>query len=347
MSSFSDDGHQVTGTSGGVTSVIIYNWDGKLRVAQYNSKIISIKYDPAGNRIWKNSSEAGTHKYNDIVGDLPVILLELDTGDDSVAKTYIYGNSQIIAQYDSDWRSENTNKYFYQHDRLGSVRQIIDASGNVKNRYIYRPFGEIYSDSHDFEETISNPFKFAGQYLDSEINEYYLRARQYDPYIGRFTSRDPVRGKFKEPRTLHVYLYCLNDPVNKLDPEGRFFGLANLLISSSMESQLRKMDLKFHMDIFRKAEAKIDAFSLMNLQRGVMYDLMVESIESDLRSTLQEAGIEALGLISPNLSRLLSFVMEVSDKSEVILNVLKGIKQWDDFIGEQIPETIIEELLSN
>ena len=135
--------------------------------------------------------------------------------------------------------------------------------------------------------------------------------------------------------------------MNKLDPEGRFFGLANLLISSSMESQLRKMDLKFHMDIFRKAEAKIDAFSLMNLQRGVMYDLMVESIESDLRSTLQEAGIEALGLISPNLSRLLSFVMEVSDKSEVILNVLKGIKQWDDFIGEQIPETIIEELLSN
>lgn len=38
---------------------------------------------------------------------------------------------------------------------------------------------------------------------------------------------------------------------------------------------------------------------------------------------------------------------EVSDKSEVILNVLKGIKQWDDFIGEQIPETIIEELLSD
>ena len=109
------------------------------------------------------------------------------------------------------------------HDRLGSVRQIIDTSGNVKNRYTYRPFGESYDDEGEVEETITNPFKFTGQYFDSEIDEYYLRARQYDPHIGRFTSRDSVFGKFKEPMTLHVYLYCLNDPVNRTDPRGEEF----------------------------------------------------------------------------------------------------------------------------
>jgi len=77
------------------------------------------------------------------------------------------------------------------HDRLGSVRQIIDTSGNVKNRYTYRPFGESYDDEGEVEETITNPFKFTGQYYDSEIDEYYLRARQYDPHIGRFTSGVP------------------------------------------------------------------------------------------------------------------------------------------------------------
>jgi len=47
--------------------------------------------------------------------------------------------------------------------------------------------------------------------------QYYLRARQYYPHIGRFTSRDPVFGQFEEPLTLHAYIYCINDPVNKMD----------------------------------------------------------------------------------------------------------------------------------
>jgi RHS repeat-associated protein len=69
-------------------------------------------------------------------------------------------------------------------------------------------------------ENIGNPFKFSGQFFDDEIGQYYLRARQYDPNIGRFTSRDPVDGKFEEPLTLHKYLYCTNNPINKIDPTG-------------------------------------------------------------------------------------------------------------------------------
>jgi len=109
-----------------------------------------------------------------------------------IEKTYIYANSQIIAQHTGD---HTADRYFYLHDRLGSVRQIIDTSGDVKNRYIYNPFGELYP-APDFEETVDNPFKFTGQYFDSEIDQYYLRARQYDPHIARFTARDPVCGKF-------------------------------------------------------------------------------------------------------------------------------------------------------
>jgi len=63
---------------------------------------------------------------------------------------------------------------------------------------------------------------FTGQYFDCEIEEYYLRARQYNPRIARFTSRDPVAGKFKEPLTLHKYAYSSNDPVNRTDPSGKW-----------------------------------------------------------------------------------------------------------------------------
>jgi RHS repeat-associated protein len=195
------------------TNSLVYNWDGKLRSAQKGSNTINVRYDPAGNRIRKDSSVSGTRKYIvDTVGDLPVILMELNTSG-NILKTYIYGNSQILAQHDGD---HTTNKYFYLHDRLGSIRQVINSSGNIVNYYTYEPFGQTVESGG----TLSNPFMFTGQYYDSEINLYYLRARNYHPHIGRFTSRDIVDGQFDNPLSLHKYLYCKNDPPNYVDPWG-------------------------------------------------------------------------------------------------------------------------------
>ncbi len=139
--------------------------------------------------------------------------------DDSfnIEKTYIYANGQILAQHIISDTSDD--RYFYLHDRLGSVRLLIDTDGNVKNKYTYQPFGEMLETS----ETIDNPFKFTGQFFDDEISQYYLRARMYDPHISRFTSRDPVRGKFEQPLTLHKYLYCENEPINRMDPLGLLY----------------------------------------------------------------------------------------------------------------------------
>ncbi len=147
------------------------------------------------------------------MADLPVILMELDPQNNmAVKKTYIYANGQILAQHDGP---HTASKYFYLHDRVGSIRQIIDTSilVNVKNFYTYNPFGETIESGG----SLANSFMFTGQYYDSEIGEYYLRARQYDPHIARFTARDPVFGQFQEPLTLHRYLYCGNDPLNRLD----------------------------------------------------------------------------------------------------------------------------------
>jgi len=112
--------------------------------------------------------------------------------------------------------NHTAEKYFYLHDRLGSVRQIIDQDGLVVNYYTFDAFGNI----REYSGTLSNPFMFTGQFYDSEIGQYYLRARQYDPALFRFTSRDPVFGQFEEPMTLHKYLYCGNEPVNRNDPAG-------------------------------------------------------------------------------------------------------------------------------
>ena len=57
-----------------------------------------------------------------------MILLELDTDNsNSIEKTYLYANGQVLAQYDSHFTDQTPAKYFYLHDRLGSVRQIINT----------------------------------------------------------------------------------------------------------------------------------------------------------------------------------------------------------------------------
>ena len=141
-------------------------------------------------------------------------------------KEYIYvadplgADRQILAQHDIDDDATPDPldfKYFYLHDRLGSVRLVIDYdAGDVVKYYTYEPFGEVIDSAGSFD----NDFLFTGQYFDFEIEEYYLRARQYNPQIARFTSRDPVLGEFEQPLTLHKYLYCYNEPIDYVDLTG-------------------------------------------------------------------------------------------------------------------------------
>jgi RHS repeat-associated protein len=105
-------------------------------------------------------------------------------------RSYIYSGAQPIVFYQGDYTDP---AYIYLHDRLGSVRLLIDESGDVANCYTYEPFGELLAT--ESAETTENPFRFTGQWYDSEIDQYYLRARYYDPYIGRFSTRNPIVGE--------------------------------------------------------------------------------------------------------------------------------------------------------
>ena len=53
-----------------------------------------------------------------------------------------------------------------------------------------------------------------------ETEEVYLRARYYQPAVGRFLTRDTYTGESDEPLSLHLYTYCENDGVNQVDPSG-------------------------------------------------------------------------------------------------------------------------------
>ena len=93
---------------------------------------------------------------------------------------------------------------------MGSVRALTDASGNVLTTYGYDVFGAIRT------QTGSSPnyWLFTGEQRDSESSFYFLRARYYDPTVGRFLSRDPFPGFAGSPQSQSPYSYVMNNPTN-------------------------------------------------------------------------------------------------------------------------------------
>ena len=65
-------------------------------------------------------------------------------------------------------------------------------------------------------EGTHNPLRFATRELDRQTGLYYVRARWYDPFLGRFLSEDPIG----LAGGINQYAYALNDPVNLSDPSG-------------------------------------------------------------------------------------------------------------------------------
>ena len=107
---------------------------------------------------------------------------------------------------------------YYTTDRAGSIRATTGPAGGVRDRGSYEPFGETLANGGGAITNDSNPLAFSGQYLDPLSGLYDMRARSYDPGVGRFMSIDP-RGPHDQP-IASVYGYALNNPLVHVDPSG-------------------------------------------------------------------------------------------------------------------------------
>lgn len=100
----------------------------------------------------------------------------------------------------------------------GNVVNLTDSTGAVTKTYKYDAFGV----EKNIDNSDTNAFRYCGEYYDTETGTIYLRARYYDPEIGRFISRDSFAGKNEDPLSLNLYTYCHNNPIAYSDPSGNF-----------------------------------------------------------------------------------------------------------------------------
>ncbi|MBK6780978.1 MAG: RHS repeat-associated core domain-containing protein [Gemmatimonadetes bacterium] len=94
----------------------------------------------------------------------------------------------------------------------GTVRGLARFRTGAKvKEFAEAPWGDAVADTG-----IVVRYHFAGREYDGESGLYYMRARYYDPALGRWISEDPIG----IAGGLNVYAYAGNDPVNLTDPSG-------------------------------------------------------------------------------------------------------------------------------
>jgi RHS repeat-associated protein len=179
---------------------------------------VTYTYDGAGRRLTRSAGGDTTRYSWDPNHAFAQLALEHD---DEERRRYSYGHDLLSV------RAERTADY-YHDDRLGSVVGQSSRSGAIESRYVYGPYGESAGSRPDRAGKSGgrNPMRFTGEYLDESTGLYHLRARDYDPELGRFLQPDPLPLGPSAPY-VSPYAYAYNRPTYFVDPSG-MFGLGDI-----------------------------------------------------------------------------------------------------------------------
>jgi RHS repeat-associated protein len=170
-----------------------YDLAGRLTSATVAGTTTVYGYDGDGNRLSATAGASTVEYLWDSNNDLPELALER-SGAGAPLRSYVRGLDTVALL-------EGGARFYYHHDRLGSVTALTSASGASEWLYGYEPFGSPRPTSRPDPAAPVNPLGFTGQYQDPGSGLLNLRARQYDEASGRFLSTDPAPAGPTEPYT--------------------------------------------------------------------------------------------------------------------------------------------------
>jgi RHS repeat-associated protein len=199
--SYNTDG-EVTGR-GGDTLV----WDGRGRHTggTFAGVTVSYGFDAAG---FRRQRSAGGQTTRYLLGGV----FETNAAG-TVLLTDIDGPAGDLAHYAG--LPAEANVSFRYYDGHGNLAATADLQGNRTGQTRYDPFGSPL-ESLPANTTVE---RFTGRWdkkHDTSSNLIEMGVRPYDPALGRFLAVDPVEGG-----SANNYDYCLQDPLNCYDLDGR------------------------------------------------------------------------------------------------------------------------------
>ena len=171
----------------------------RLVETQRDGNTVQPIYNGVNDRVGQVTAGVTTTFALDIAGGLPEVIY---TSEDNV---YLHLPGVIMAE------SSTGEIRYLLSDGLGSVRQAVDENAGLVAYHEFDPYGNPVDDSG------GEPYGYTGEWWENEVGLLHLRARWYDPEVGRFITRDP--SELEE----NLYEYAKSNPIRFGDPSGNVF----------------------------------------------------------------------------------------------------------------------------
>jgi len=174
---------------------------------------VTFAYDPYG-RLSRRMTNGSYDRY--WIWDGDQLLMILDNAMNRVVDySYAPGIDRPLAS--ATGTTTANNPYFHVIDAMGNVIGDHTGSGSVGQQLAYDAWGRATT----VTGTSANTLRWKGLHWESGAavgsdGLYYMRARWYDPGLGRFLSEDPIGIS----GGLNLYVFSTDDPINGADPAG-------------------------------------------------------------------------------------------------------------------------------
>lgn len=179
-----------------------YDQANRLQTATVSGMTETYAYDGDSIRFNRQVGAASPVRYvSDPNRNLPVTI------DDGIRK-YVWG-------VDLSYAVSGSTLEIFHADRFGSMRVLTDGSGAVTATYRNDDWGNLLTQTGSSIQ----PFGFTGEPRDA-TGLTYLRARYYEPALGRFMTRDTWHGIRVVPGSLNDYSYLRDNPLIGVDRDG-------------------------------------------------------------------------------------------------------------------------------
>jgi RHS repeat-associated protein len=179
-----------------------YTWDAENRltaVTQTGGDSVTFAYDGRGRRTRVTELHAGN-----VVHDRRVVWCG------AVRCQEIEGSAQTT--FFAEGMVRNGESLFYTQDHLGSVREIVDVSGTLRERFTFDPYGRM-------QQTVSQTdwkLGFTGHAAELGGALVLPLYRPYSPSLAQWLTEDRVSPEMD----LSLYAYARDNPVRFFDPDG-------------------------------------------------------------------------------------------------------------------------------